>query len=182
MGGVRTGGGANGSPSSGSMLLAPVRWPHRAGPVLAVLTLSNKTPSGVPFTAHDERLLDAVTVHLGHSLSKLGPELALDEDRVPRAVPRWKLGQPLRLCVFGAANVALERKRTFLGYSCAKTLAVQVRVTPSTFPMQLRSSLILHVHVIPTCLGDSRFVPLSLPNTVANRWNCTMARHCWRPQ
>ena len=115
--------------SNFSMLLAPVRWPHRTGPVLAVVSLATKAGgTAQPFTAHDERLIDAVTVHLGHTLSKLGPELALDEDRVPRAVPCWKLGSPLRLCVVGAANVALEGKKSFLGVYYARTIAVQVEL------------------------------------------------------
>ena len=90
--------------------------------------IMHKRPPGLPFTAHDERLLNAVTVHTGHALSKLGPELALDEGRVPRAVPCWRLSGPLRIAVNAAANVSVERRRTLLGYSSARFLSVQVEL------------------------------------------------------
>lgn len=81
---------------SGSVLVAPVRWPHRSGPVLALVQLVNKqrqpnnaasTSGGptIPFSPHDERLMDGILLHLSAALARLGHELALDAGGVQSA-------------------------------------------------------------------------------------------------
>jgi hypothetical protein len=82
-----------------------------------------------PFTAHDERLMDSVIVHVGAALARLGHELALDAGLASASVPCWKLTVPLRLYALGATNIALERRRTLLGgYTCAKALSLRVEL------------------------------------------------------
>ena len=134
-----------------STLAVPVRWPSRGGPVIAVLQLINKAArgggggggasgasgGGTPsvFTAHDERLMDALTPHVGAALARLGHELALDAGTSVTSVPVWRLASPLRLCAVSAVNVALERRRTFMGYSCAKTLCLRVELFHGESPL-----------------------------------------------
>jgi CRP-like cAMP-binding protein len=114
-----------------NILAAPIRWPRRDGPVIAVLQVINHLPRGTAFSSRDEKRMETVAAHLGHTLSKLEPELALDNDRDSRAVPAWKVTNPLEIAPMSAVNVPVEAafKKGMLGAVVyPKSLSIQVEV------------------------------------------------------
>ncbi|RYG43301.1 GAF domain-containing protein, partial [archaeon] len=111
-----------------NMLCVPIMWPPGSTTVIGVMQLINKLPASAAFGAEDEGLAVLASAVVADALSKLGPELALDEDRNPRAMPCWKLALPLRLAVCSVSDVLYERKKTVFGFVNPKTMCLSIQL------------------------------------------------------
>lgn len=114
-----------------TLMAAPIRWPPRDGQIIGVLQAINHLPRGTAFSSRDEKRMQAVAAHLGHTLSKLEPEMALDDDRDRRAVPAWKVQHPLEIVPLSALSVPVESafKKGMLGSTIyPKALSIQAEL------------------------------------------------------
>ena len=100
-------------------------------------------PRGTAFSARDERRMEAVAAHLGHTLSKLEPELALDDDRDRRAVPAWKVNHPLEVRPVSAVTVPIEAawKRGLLGATEAAAIGAAGAGSRGAAPESVRPAM-----------------------------------------
>lgn len=147
-----------------NILAAPIRWPRKEGPIIAVLQTVNHLPRGTAFSSRDERRMEAVAGHVGHTLAKLEPELALDDDRDSRSVPAWKVSQPLEIIPVSATNVPVEIawKRGMLGaVALPKTMSIQAEIFHGTNKLCDP----LYTDETPISLSDE--IEIATPSTTA---------------
>ena len=121
-----------------SILAMPLVWPPHSSTVIAVLQVVNRciaparssgssgtpAPAGAPafppFQVSDEKRIAAVAELLGHALSKLEPELALDRSEAHNmhAVPAWRKERArLDVAVLACAGVPVlaAHRKSMLG-------------------------------------------------------------------